>query len=195
MIQRTHSLAVASRRHFIPAAAVLLAFAAACGGNGDRAGADANTVGKEQAAGAGAGTVPTCANGDTTALALAVRDFITKAAPSAQRYLNAVGTDSALPEDGLKVLQDKGPTYFYSSDSSAQRQIREKLATDGPWATLLVVYRGQSATDGGTGVDVRLGGHYVGGEHDGKVHPTKRYGFRCDSTGWTIASSAEEPGA
>jgi hypothetical protein len=60
---------------------------------------------------------------------------------------------------------------------------------------MLVVYRGQTPADGGKGVDVRLGGHYVGGELHGKVSPTKRYSIRCDSTGWRIASSAEEPGA
>jgi hypothetical protein len=200
MSQRTHTPAAAPRTLRRSGVGLLLGFAAACGtaacggdsASGERA--DAKTGGKEQAARAGAGTAPACANADTAALALAVLDFITKATPSAQRYLNAVGTDSAVPEDGMKVLQDKGPTYFYSSDTSAQRQIRNKLAVDGPWASLLVVYRGQSATDDGNGVDIRLGGHYVGGEHDGKVHATKRYGVRCDSTGWTIATTAEEPG-
>jgi hypothetical protein len=190
MSQRTHTPAVASRSVLRTTVALLLGLAAACGG--DRA-ADAGTGGKEQAARAGAGTTAACSKADTTAVALAVLDFIAKATPSAQRYLNAVGTDSALPDDGLKALQDKGPTYFYSSDSSAQRKLREKLAVDGPWATLLVVYRGQTATD--SGVDIRLGGHYVGGAHDGLTARTKRYGVRCDSTGWKIASSAEEAGA
>ena len=124
---------------------------------------------------------------------LAVRDFIAKATPSPQRFLSAFGTDSAVPEDGFKVLQDKGPTYFYSSDSVAQRKIREKLAVAGPYASLLVVYRGRSETEGGRAVDVRLAGQYVGSKEDGVKLRTTRYAVRCDSTGWKIASSAEEP--
>jgi hypothetical protein len=42
-------------------------------------------------------------------------------------------------------------------------------------------------------VDIRLGGYYVGGEHDGKVYAPKRYGIRCDSTGWRLATTTEEP--
>ena len=176
--------------------AVLLALTIACGGNTDRAGdsgtANGKSVGKEQAASA---TGPSCTNADTTPVSLAVRDFVTKADPAPQRYLSAAGTDSAVPEDGFKVLQDKGPTYYYSSDSVAQRKIREKLADVGPFASMLVVYKGQTATEGGRAIDVRLGGHYVGGALDGKTSTTKRYSIRCDSTGWRIASTSEEPGA
>ena len=134
-----------------------------------------------------------CARPDSTPLGLAVRDYIAKSLPTPLRFLNAVGTDSALPEDGFKVLQDKGPSYFYGSDTVAQRKLRDKLAVDGPWPSLLVVYRGQSASDGGNAMDIRLGGHYVGGEHHGKVHVSKRYAMRCDSTGWRIATTTEEP--
>lgn len=126
-------------------------------------------------------------------MSLAVREFIAKAEPTPQRFLNAFGTDSALPEDGFKVLQDKGPTYFYSSDSAAQRKIRDKLAVAGPYASLLVVYHGQTASEGGRAVEVRLAGQYVGATNDGAKLPTKRFAVRCDSTGWKIASSAEEP--
>lgn len=163
---------------------------AACGGSGDAAG---KSGGKEQAAGAGTPAVAACASVDTTPVSLAVREFIAKAEPTPQRFLSAFGTDSALPEDGFKVLQDKGPTYFYSSDSTAQRKIREKLAVAGPYASLLVVYRGQTATEEGRAVDVRLAGQFVGAENDGKKLPTKRFAVRCDSTGWKIASTVEEP--
>lgn len=179
--------------HLRSAGALTLALAVACGGGSDRDATNANTSGKEQAASASA-AMPSCTNADTTPVSLAVRDFVTKASPAPQRYLSAAGTDSAVPEDGFKVLQDKGPTYYYSSDSVAQRKIREKLADVGPFASMLVVYKGQTATDGGRSVDVRLGGHYVGGELDGKPSTPKRYSIRCDSTGWRIASSAEEPG-
>ena len=182
------------RVHTGAGSAVLLTLAIACGGNADAtkdSAANGKSGGKEQAASAAG---PSCTNADTTPVSLAVRDFVTKATPAPQRYLSAAGTDSAVPEDGFKVLQDKGPTYYYSSDSVAQRKIREKLADVGPFASMLVVYKGQTATDGGRAVDVRLGGHYVGGELDGKVSTTKRYSIRCDSTGWRIASSSEEPG-
>ena len=147
--------------------------------------------GKEQAAGA-AGAVG-CTSADSTPVSLAVREFIAKAVPTPQRFLSAFGTDSAVPEDGFKVLQDKGPTYFYSADSTQKRKILEKLAVAGPYASLLVIYRGQTSTDGGLAVDVRLAGQYVGFADDGKKLATRRFAVRCDSTRWKIASSSEEP--
>ncbi|MES2524975.1 MAG: hypothetical protein V4617_19920 [Gemmatimonadota bacterium] len=175
---------------------MLLGLATACGGASGDGAANGSTNGKERAEADATGDgLAACAKSDTTPVSLAVRDYVTRAMPSAQRFLSAVGTDSALPDDGFRVLQDKGPTYFYSSDTTAQRKIREKLAEVGPFGSLLVVYRGQTAAADGRSVDVRLGGHYVGGQHDGKQLATKRFSIRCDSTGWSIASSAEEPGA
>ncbi len=142
------------------------------------------------AAGDGAAAaVSGCISADTTAVALAVRDYIGKALPTPQRYLSAAGTDSAVPEDGFKVLQEKGPTYFYGGDSASHRKIREKLASVGPYASLLVIYKGTTETDGGNAVTVQLAGQYVGGEHEGKRAPLKRYAMRCDSTRWTIAAT------
>lgn len=173
------------------ATVTLIAFAVAAAACGDKAGGASE--GKEQAVGAADATLAGCSSIDTTPVSLAVRDFIAKAVPAPQRFLSAFGSDSAVPEDGFRVLQDKGPTYFYGSDSVAQRKIREKLAMAGPYASLLVIYRGQSATEGGRAVDVRLAGQYVGEKDDGKKLVTKRYAVRCDSTGWKIASSIEEP--
>ncbi len=87
-----------------------------------------------------------CRSADTTPVSLTVRDYLTTASPTPQRYLSASGTDSAVPEDGFKVLQDKGPTYFCGGDSVAQRKLREKLAVAGPYASMLVLFRGKIAT-------------------------------------------------
>ncbi len=136
-----------------------------------------------------------CLSKDTTPVMLAVLDYISTASPTPQRYLSAAGTDSAVPEDGFKVLQDKGPTYFYGGDSVAQRKIREKLASVGPYASLLVLFRGKSDADGGNSVTVKLAGQYVGGEHEGKRAPLKTYAVKCDTTHWKIATSTVEPGS
>ena len=137
----------------------------------------------------------TCVSTDTTPVTLAVRDYISTASPTPQRYLSAAGTDSALPEDGFKVLQEKGPTYFYGGDSISHRKIREKLASVGPYASLLVLFRGRSEADGGNSVTVKLAGQYIGGEHEGKRAPLKSYAVKCDSTRWKIATSNVEPGS
>jgi len=160
---------------------------AACGGGAtaDRAKADS----AKMAAG------PSCVSTDTTPVGLAVLDFITKAEPLPKRFLSAAGTDSAMPDDGFKVLQDKGPTYFYSSDTVAQRKIREKLEEVGPYPSMLVVFHGKTEADNGNTVTVRLGGHYVGGDDNGKVAPTRSFEVRCDTTGWKVASSKTEGGA
>ncbi len=160
--------------------------AAGCGSAGD---SGATSKSAKNASGSA------CVSTDTTPVSLAVRDYISSAFPTPQRYLSAAGTDSALPEDGFKVLQEKGPTYFYGGDSISQRKIREKLASVGPYASLLVLFRGKSEADGGNSVTVQLAGQYIGGEHEGKRAPLKRYAVRCDSTRWKIATSNVEPGS
>ena len=93
----------------------------------------------------------------------------------------------------FKVLQDKGPTYFYTSDPKGQAQVREKLELSGPYASLLVVYRGSAEADNGNTVTVTLGGHYVGGEHDGRVAEDRAIAVRCDTTGWRLVSPTVPP--
>lgn len=155
---------------------------AACG---DAPAKGADTSSKQSAAAADA--PPACAvRGDTTALRVAVLDFITKADPRPQRFLSAFGTDSALPEDGFKALQDKGPTYYYNDNPKNQQQVRTKLEQAGPYTTMLVVFKGKAEADGGNTVTVKLGGHYVGGEHEGKVAPVRDIVARCDTSGWKV---------
>jgi hypothetical protein len=134
-----------------------------------------------------------CAGRDTTALRVAVLDYITTANPRPQRFLSAFGTDSALPEDGFKSLQDKGPTYYYNDNPKNQAQVRAKLHEAGPYTTMLVVYKGNKEADHGNTVTVTLGGHYVGGDFEGRVAPVRDITVRCDSTGWRLPSSATKP--
>lgn len=169
-----------------PLAVLLVACADGSGAKGrDGAGAD----GKAAVAG------PTCTSTDTTPVSLAVRDFITVTQPLAKRYLSAAGTDSAVPDDGFKALQDKGPTYFYSSDTVAQQKIREKLEEVGPYPSMLVVFRGAVPTDNGNTVTVRFGGHFVGGDEHGKLAPNRTYRVVCDTLGWKVASATTDTGA
>lgn len=161
---------------------------AACGGGGDAGAKD--DAGNNQAA-----TGPACASSDTTPVALAVLDYITGADPFPQRFLSAVGTDSAVPDDGFKVLQDKGPTYFYSSDPKLQAQVKEKLISAGPYTSLLVVYKGKTESDGGNTVTVSLAGHYVSGEHDGKAAAPRQVVVQCDTSGWRLPNPSKKPGS
>lgn len=184
MVRRSNPSISSAALRPVSLALVALATAAACGGGS--AGADKTPKTAASTA---------CVSKDTTPVTLAVRDYITTASPTPQRYLSAAGTDSAVPEDGFKVLQDKGPTYFYGGDSVAQRKIREKLASVGPYASLLVSFRGKTESDGGNIVTVKLAGQYIGGEHEGKKSPLKTYSVKCDSTHWKIATSNVEPGS
>ncbi|MBL0938725.1 MAG: hypothetical protein IBJ03_07510 [Gemmatimonadaceae bacterium] len=165
-------------RAAIPFAVLATSLAAACGGDGS----SRKDVAADQPTG------PTCTSADTTPVGLAVREYITTLTPFPQRYLNAAGTDSALPEDGFKMLQEKGPSYFYSSDPKAQQQIKDKLASVGPYASLLVVYKGKTEADSGNTVTVSLGGHYVGGQHDGKVAEVRAIIVQCDTAGWRVTN-------
>jgi hypothetical protein len=158
----------------------LVALVAACGGGG-------SADGDREASAA-------CAADTGARVATAVTDFLKTAQPTPQRYLTAVGTDSALPEPGLQVLQGKGPTYFYPADSVQQGKVREQLASVGDFNTILVVFRGVTQPSPDSAV-VRLGGHYVGGKADGQSYGPRSYSFACDSAGWRIAGSAAESGA
>ncbi len=131
-----------------------------------------------------------CTGRASTAIGVAVREFIKTSTPAPQRFLMAAGTDSALPAAGFSALQDKGPSFYYSSDTVAQRKMREKLANDGPYASMLVVYHGKTETDDGNTVSVNLGGHFIGGAQEGKVEPTRQIVVVCDSSGWNVTSPA-----
>lgn len=160
--------------------AVWIAGLAACGGTPKD---QASPAGNKQAA-----KGPSCTSPDTTPVSLAVLEYIKTASPLPQRYLSAYGTDSAVPEDGFKVLQAKGPTYFWNGDPKAQAQVKAKLADVGPYTTMLVIYRGKTETDNGNTVTVNLRGHYVGGDHEGKSSPDRAIEVKCDSTGWRLTA-------
>lgn len=130
--------------------------------------------------------VSPCLSADTTAVRRAVLEYITSAEPRPQRFLSAFGTDSALPEDGFIALQDKGPTYYWNDNPKNQEQVRQKLEDAGPYTTLLVVYKGKTESDNGNTVTVSLGGHYIGGEHEGKAAAVRAIAVKCDSTGWRL---------
>ena len=126
---------------------------------------------------------------------LAVLDYIAAAEPKPLRFLNAVGSDSALPPAAEAAVQDKGPTFYWLAAEKNQQQIRDKLSRDGDWATMLVLVRGDVDNGDGTHL-VRVGGRYVGAPHEGLVSPEKRYTVRClvDSAAtWSIADVAKAP--
>lgn len=127
-----------------------------------------------------------CRDISPSAAQIAVLDYITTAEPKPLRFLNAVATDSALPDDVALVVQDKGPTFYWLQDEKNQQQIRDKLAGDGSWATMLVLVR--ENTDHGDGTyTMRIGGRYVGAPNDGAVSPEKQYRLRCQVDGTTAA--------
>ena len=120
--------------------------------------------------------------------------YMTGLSPTPRRFLSAAGTDSALPEKVFEAVQDKGPTYFYPGDEAGRQVVRQKLTDAGPWATLLVVWRGNEVIDDST-VAVRLAGHYVGREEDGTAAPTKSLVFACDTLPWKFVRSTTDSAA
>jgi hypothetical protein len=132
-----------------------------------------------------------CRGGEEKVLRMAVAEYVRQAKPKPQRFLNAAGTDSALPAAAVSVLQDKGPTYYFSG--GAEAQARAMLHEKGDYTTLLLVPRkGRVAERSAT---VRLAGHYVGGEEDGRPAGERRYAFACDSAGWRMTDKAPERSA
>lgn len=170
--------------------AVTLTVLAACRGDGAQSG---NAKPSPKARAAAAAKVASCRRGDTTAFYVAYREFIKVTTPTAQRFLTAAGTDSAAPEDGFRAMQDKGPSYYYGGDSIAQRKVREKLASVGPYASLLIAHRGAVPSAGGDTVVVSLRGHFIGGELNGTAAAGKTMTVACGEAGWKVAKVAASP--
>lgn len=171
--------------------AVVLAVAsivalAACGGDSSKG---ATTASAKAAGGAGSA----CNRGDTTAAYVAFKEFIKVTVPTPQRFLTAAGTDSAAPDAGFRAMQDKGPSFFYSSDPAAQKKLLTKLANDGPYASLLIVHRGTTTSGNGDTVAFKLGGHFVGGEHDGQAAASHVVTVVCRDSTWKLGTMADEP--
>lgn len=135
---------------------------------------------------------PSCASAEPAVVGPAVLAYITaQRDPTPQRFLFAVGTDSALPDPGVVALQDRGPTYMYPANEAQRAVVRARLAQVGPWASLLVSYRGVRQVDS-THAVVRLGGRFVGGAADGVVAPGRALSFTCESGSWRLTRATEE---
>ncbi|HET7458020.1 MAG TPA: hypothetical protein VFJ74_10220 [Gemmatimonadaceae bacterium] len=135
---------------------------------------------------------PRCPSAEPSVVGPAVLAYITsQRQPTPQRFLYAAGTDSALPDPGVVALQEKGPTYMYPAAEAQRAVVRARLATVGPWASLLVSYRGLRLADS-THAVVRLGGRFVGGAADGVVTPGRAISFTCESGAWRLTTTAEE---
>lgn len=159
------------------ALAALAVAATACGGSDRAASSDAAPAASTAAA--------DCTGADTTAVMAAVLEYIQTVEPTPQRYLSAAGTDSGVPDDGFRILQDKGPTFFWAGSDDARAKLREKLERDGPWVSLLVLYRGSDRQGDGS-VQVRLGGQYVANADDGKSAGERTFTARCVDGQWRV---------
>ena len=182
--------------------ALLVAALAACGGSkpaasGDSASGDSaagdNLVARTRAAAGRPEGPRVCVDGTDDALRLAVREYVKTATPKPQRFLVSVGTDSALPEPGQRALQDLGPMYLFPGSPALQQQMRTLLHDKGDYTTMLVVLRDATRRDS-TAI-VRLDGHYVGGEEDGKPAGPRVYQVSCSAGAWRVAGAAPERGA
>ena len=124
-----------------------------------------------------------CGSVDTTVISRdAVLALIATTNPKPLRFLYIPGTDSSLPEGGVRALQDKGPTYLYSQDPRLQEQAKANLANRGPWNALLVLYEGMSRPTDDT-VAVKVSGRFVGSVEDGQVVPSRTMNFACSTVG------------
>ena len=118
----------------------------------------------------------------------AVTQFITTASPTPQLFLYIPGTDSSLPDAGVRALQDKGNTFLYSQDPKAQQDMRKKLSGIDYYTSMLVVYKGLERPDS-THAIVRLGGHYVGTKTEKEPPAARALAFQCDSTEWRFVDA------
>ena len=157
----------------------IAAVATACSGGGE-SGGGARTVAR--------GDCPAPGN---ALVAMAAKEYVERMTPTPRRFLLAVGGDTALPEAAKQVMQDKGPTYLFPADTTAQQQIKDRLAGAGEWPALLVTYHGVNQ-DTEDRASVRLAGHWFIGELDGTRAPAQRIVFACDSARWKYSATEVE---
>lgn len=117
--------------------------------------------------------------------------YIEKLEPKPRRFLNAVTTDSVLPSRVFEALQQKGPTYLFPPDPADRAKVLDKLTTVGPWAALLVTWKGAQLVDETHGV-IRLGGHFVLTETGPVTGPSRAIHFTCESGEWTYSRTVED---
>jgi hypothetical protein len=120
---------------------------------------------------------------DTAIVPTAIRAYIASRDPEPRRFLYVPATDSSPPPAGVATLQDRGPTYMYTTAPAQQAPVKAQLHSVGDYPSLLLWYHGSAQTDE-THAVVTLSGQYVGEADDGK--PTGRLHVEvvCDSTGW-----------
>jgi hypothetical protein len=147
---------------------------------------------RDPAAGTPGSTILACDTTTGEAVGVAVSDYIRRAQPTAQRYLASVGAGATpMPEPGMRALKDKGPTYLYPADAAEQEKVKARLAEVGPYTSLLVTFEGLTYP-GPDRATVRLGGRYVGGDHDGTVAPLRTMQLRCEGSKWVVTGAGEE---
>jgi hypothetical protein len=180
-------------RHLLSRLALLAL--GACGGGGDARAGDSSSAWLANAKKSAArdGTPVVCGPGTAQAVTLAVTEFVKTAQPKPQRFLYSVGTDSALPDPGIRALQDHGPTYLFPGAPELQATVRAQLHDKGDYTTMLVVLR--EATRQDSTVAVRVHGHYIGGEEDGRSTGPRRLVAACSAGKWRIAGAAAEKSA
>lgn len=163
----------------IPLRVLLLASATACAGTEMPARGDDSVR----------TAVTACGATDDTVFGLALDKYVTTIQPIPRRFLASFGSDSALPERAMSVLQNRGPTWLFPDDTARQRPVRERLQSAGAYTTLLVYQYGTTNVDP-THATVRLGGRYIGGELEGTVAAKRLVHVRCNGGRW-IADSVE----
>jgi hypothetical protein len=121
--------------------------------------------------------------GDDAIMPAAVDGFIDGLQPRVRRFAYIPGTDSSPPPAAIQALQDRGPTYLYSTDPAQQATVERQLDAIGDFPTLLVVYHGLTKQDALRPV-VRLSGRYISGTGArGTVIGVRAITSQCDSTG------------
>jgi len=134
---------------------------------------------------------------DTAIVPTGIRAYIASQEPLPRRFLYVPATDSSPTEIGVATLQDKGPTYMYTTTMPAQQaQVKSQLHSVGDYPSLLLWYHGATRTDE-THAVVTLSGQYVGDVDDGKPTPLTHVAVMCDTAGWHAAASpkADKPAA
>ena len=120
---------------------------------------------------------------DTAIVPTAIRAYIDGMDPLPRRFLYIPGSDSSPTPIGVATLQDKGPTYMYTSAPAQQAAFKSQLHSVGDYPSLLLWYHGASRTDD-THATVTLSGQYVGDVIDGKATHRTPVAVQCDSSGW-----------
>ena len=141
-------------------------------------------------------TAAACPTPTDSVIAQALETFISTRQPSAMRFLNPLGTDSAVPDpSSFPFTQNGRKMYLWPMTAEQQKTQQANMIALGSWVTMVVSYHGMSEMPDGR-QSITFSGSYIDRANSGINIPRTPIYFDCkvEGAGRFVASDMTNPG-